>query len=80
MAAVPINVKDGSFSKVGAIGVSIGLEWGGNWKSLTDRPHFQLPRLGIINEWNQEDLQDPGAVHEDVAKGREKDHHSGLAT
>ena len=38
------------------------------------------PRLGIINEWNQEDLQDPGAVHEDVAKGREKDHHSGLAT
>ena len=72
--------KDGFFSKVGAIGVSIGLEWGGNWKSLTDRPHFQLPDWGIINEWNQEDLQDPGAVHEDVAKGREKDHHSGLAT
>lgn len=37
------NDKDGFFSKVGAIGVSIGLEWGGNWKSLTDRPHFQLP-------------------------------------
>ena len=38
--------KDGFFSKVGAIGVSIGLEWGGNWKSLTDRPHFQLPDWG----------------------------------
>ena len=34
------------FSKVGAIGVSLGLEWGGNWKSIVDKPHFQLPDWG----------------------------------
>ena len=38
--------KDGFFSKVGAIGVSIGLEWGGSWKSIVDKPHFQLPDWG----------------------------------
>ncbi|WP_394523650.1 M15 family metallopeptidase [Lacrimispora sp. JR3] len=37
---------DGFFRKVGAIGVSIGLEWGGNWKSPVDKPHFQLPDWG----------------------------------
>ena len=37
---------DGFFSRVGAIGVSLGLEWGGNWKSIPDRPHFQLPDWG----------------------------------
>lgn len=34
------------FNKVGAIGVSLGLEWGGNWKSIVDTPHFQLPDWG----------------------------------
>ncbi len=34
------------FGRVGAIGVSIGLEWGGNWKSPVDKPHFQLPDWG----------------------------------
>ncbi len=38
--------KDGFFSKVGKIGVTLGLEWGGNWKSITDKPHFQLPYWG----------------------------------
>jgi len=28
---------------VGAIGKSVGLEWGGDWTRLPDRPHFQLP-------------------------------------
>ena len=37
---------DGFFSRVGAIGVSLGLEWGGNWKSIPDKPHFQLPDWG----------------------------------
>lgn len=31
------------FGRVGAIGVSLGLEWGGNWRSPVDKPHFQLP-------------------------------------
>lgn len=37
---------DGFFSKVGKIGVWIGLEWGGNWTSPVDKPHFQLPDWG----------------------------------
>jgi len=37
---------DGFFSKVGQIGQSIGLEWGGSWKSIVDKPHFQLSGWG----------------------------------
>lgn len=40
------NNSTGLFERVGAIGQSIGLEWGGNWKSIKDRPHFQLPDWG----------------------------------
>ncbi len=32
--------------KVGEIGKSIGLEWGGDWESFVDMPHFQLPYYG----------------------------------
>lgn len=38
--------SDGFFKKVGKIGKSIGLEWGGDWKSPVDKPHFQLPDWG----------------------------------
>lgn len=38
--------SDGFFSKVGKVGQGIGLEWGGNWKSIKDKPHFQLPNWG----------------------------------
>ena len=38
--------NDGFFTKVGKIGVGLGLEWGGNWKSIPDKPHFQLPDWG----------------------------------
>ena len=31
---------------VGRLGQSIGLEWGGSWKSIVDKPHFQLPDWG----------------------------------
>lgn len=40
------NNKTGMFNKVGALGKSIGLEWGGDWKSIVDLPHFQLPNWG----------------------------------
>ena len=40
------NNNDGFFDLVGTIGVKIGLEWGGNWKSPVDKPHFQLPYWG----------------------------------
>lgn len=32
----------GPWERVGAIGESLGLEWGGRWASFPDRPHFQL--------------------------------------
>jgi len=30
------------YKAVGAIGMDLGLEWGGNWKTIVDQPHFQL--------------------------------------
>lgn len=38
--------EDSFFQKVGRIGQSLGLEWGGNWLSLVDLPHYQLPDWG----------------------------------
>lgn len=40
------NDASGLFEKVGKLGQSIGLEWGGAWKSPVDKPHFQLPDWG----------------------------------
>ena len=37
------NISD--WEQLGAIGESIGLEWGGNFSSLRDMPHFQY-RMG----------------------------------
>jgi peptidoglycan L-alanyl-D-glutamate endopeptidase CwlK len=31
-----------TYKAVGAIGMKLGLEWGGNWKTIQDEPHFQL--------------------------------------
>lgn len=47
-----------TFDAVGKIGVRLGLEWGGNWSSFIDRPHFQYLagytladfRAGLIDE------------------------------
>ena len=30
------------YSAVGMLGEELGLEWGGNWKSFQDQPHYQL--------------------------------------
>lgn len=34
------------FNTVGKLGRSIGLEWGGDWTSIKDLPHFQLKDWG----------------------------------
>lgn len=31
-----------AYKAVGALGCQLGLEWGGNWKTIKDEPHFQL--------------------------------------
>lgn len=41
-----INIKGKAYDaelmkKVGKIGMKLGLEWGGSWKSFVDMPHFQ---------------------------------------
>ena len=30
------------YKAVGVLGTDLGLEWGGNWKTIQDEPHFQL--------------------------------------
>ncbi len=30
------------YKAVGALGMELALEWGGNWTSIVDQPHFQL--------------------------------------
>lgn len=37
---------DGFFTKVGQLAKSIGLGWGGDWKSPVDKPHIYLPQWG----------------------------------
>jgi peptidoglycan LD-endopeptidase CwlK len=48
--AFDIGVFEGSryldespkYKAVGLLGTDLGLEWGGNWKTIQDEPHFQL--------------------------------------
>ena len=37
---------DGFFTKVSVVGKELGLEWGGDWKSIKDKPHYQLKDWG----------------------------------
>ena len=30
-----------NWTRIGELGESVGMEWGGRWKSFPDRPHFQ---------------------------------------
>lgn len=30
------------YKAAGVLGTDLGLEWGGNWKTISDQPHFQL--------------------------------------
>lgn len=37
------------YKAVGAMGMDLGLEWGGNWTSIIDEPHFQLRPLWALD-------------------------------
>ena len=37
------DIFEGPWDEVGAIGRELGLEWGGDWTSFVDKPHFQVP-------------------------------------
>ena len=44
-----------AYKAVGALGMKLGLEWGGNWKTIQDEPHFQL-RPGWAREMSERDM------------------------
>jgi len=39
--------------KIAPVGKSIGLEWGGDWKSIVDNPHFQLKTGKTMSQLRQ---------------------------
>ena len=34
--------ESSTYKVIGSLGKSIGLEWGGDWHTFADEPHFQL--------------------------------------
>jgi peptidoglycan L-alanyl-D-glutamate endopeptidase CwlK len=50
---------------VGKIGKDLGLEWGGDWKTMKDLPHFQLRP-----QWAAK-LKEPEMI-EELRRRREK--------
>ena len=38
-----IEWESPEYSNAGKIGESLGLSWGGNWKTFKDEPHFETP-------------------------------------
>jgi len=38
------------YAQVGSIGKGLGLEWGGDWTSFPDEPHFQIVREDDLKE------------------------------
>ena len=44
-----VTFKKGITKEVAQIGKDLGLEWGGDWKTIKDLPHFQLSK-GTISE------------------------------
>ena len=45
------NIK--ILKKIAPVGKSIGLEWGGDWKSIIDNPHFQLKTGKTMSQLRQ---------------------------
>ena len=43
------------YRAVGVLGADLGLEWGGNWKTIVDQPHFQL-RPGWAADMAEKDM------------------------
>ncbi|WP_137806803.1 M15 family metallopeptidase [Pseudomonas sp. G(2018)] len=43
------------YKALGLLGMDLGLDWGGNWKSFKDQPHFQL-RPSWANGMNEKEM------------------------
>ena len=55
------------YKAVGVIGMDLGLEWGGNWVTIVDQPHFQL-RPAWASQMAESDML--AAFRERVAAGK----------
>lgn len=51
------NASAATWAKIGAAGKKQGMEWGGDWKSFVDKPHFQMTAgksvSTLLREYNQ---------------------------
>ena len=70
------NDATGLFNEVVKIGKSIGLEWGGDWKTIKDKPHFQLPDWGSTAALLKKKYGTPKRFMESWCGGTEVAHSS----
>jgi peptidoglycan L-alanyl-D-glutamate endopeptidase CwlK len=56
------------YKAVGALGMDLGLEWGGNWKTFLDEPHFQL-RAKWAGDMKERDMLAELRTRKDSGKG-----------
>jgi len=56
------------YKAVGALGMDLGLEWGGNWKTFLDEPHFQL-RPKWAGDMRERDMLAELRTRKDSGKG-----------
>lgn len=61
---LPESVK---YKAVGVLGMELGLEWGGNWKTIVDQPHFQLRPAWALDLTEKEMLAE---LRDRVATGK----------
>ena len=57
-----------AYKAVGALGMDLGLEWGGNWKTIEDQPHFQL-RPNWAAELSEKDMLAQLRDRKDAGRG-----------
>lgn len=56
------------YKALGALGMDLGLEWGGNWKTFLDEPHFQL-RPNWAGDMKERDMLTELRTRKDSGKG-----------
>jgi peptidoglycan L-alanyl-D-glutamate endopeptidase CwlK len=58
------NVPNSTWQKIGAAGKRQGMEWGGDWTSFVDRPHFQMTAGRSISSLLGQYNRNGGNLHE----------------
>lgn len=58
------NVPNSTWQKIGAAGKRQGMEWGGDWTSFVDRPHFQMTAGRSTSSLLAQYNRNGGSLHE----------------